>query len=86
MIHWIDAFGFAAFVSNVWGNWLLAQKSRRGWVVRIVSIVLWGAYGSTLANVPMILNAATFFAINCYGWWKWRTPEMPSSAPEGTPS
>ena len=68
----VEAIGFAAFLTNVLGNWLLAVKSERGWLVRIVSIVLWGVYGWKTASFAMMANAVTFFGINCYGYRKWR--------------
>lgn len=71
-LTWVDVLGFGAFVLNVWGNWLLTRKSSNGWVVRIVAIVLWGAYGVGAASWPNIVNAITFFGINCVGWWKWK--------------
>jgi hypothetical protein len=61
-----------AFALNVWGNWLLAVKSERGWLVRIASIVLWGIYAGQTASIAMTANSITFFGINCFGYWKWR--------------
>ena len=73
MASWlVNALGFAAFATNVAGNFLLAHKRLSGWVVRLVSIVLWGVYASEIASWPMIANAITFFGINCYGIWQWR--------------
>jgi nicotinamide riboside transporter PnuC len=72
MPTFVELLGYAAFVSNVAGNLMLAQQTIWGWVVRIVAILLWGAYGWSTADSPMIANACTFFCINCYGWWKWR--------------
>ena len=69
----VDAMGFAAFLTNVGGNLLLARRRREGWAVRILSILLWGGYALNIASVPLIANAATFLAINCYGLWKWRS-------------
>lgn len=71
-----DAFGFAAFLSNVAGNLLLARKSEKGWPVRIGSILLWGAYGLRTASLPIMANAATFFVINIYGMWSWRRARL----------
>ena len=70
-LTWLDANGFLSFILNVAGNMMLAWKWRSGWVVRIVAIVSWGIYGVQLASKPIMLNAVTFFCINCYGWWKW---------------
>lgn len=68
----VEVVGFAGFVLNVWGNLLLARKSRNGWYIRIVSIVLWGIYGVGAASWPNVANAVTFFGINVYGLWKWK--------------
>lgn len=70
-----DANGFLSFILNVAGNMMLAWKWRSGWVVRIVAIVSWGLYGLQIRSNPIMLNAVTFFCINCYGWWKWRKEE-----------
>lgn len=74
-ITWVDANGFLSFVLNVAGNLFLAWKWRSGWVVRIVAIVSWGIYGWQIASKPIILNAATFFCINVYGFCRWRREE-----------
>ena len=71
----IELVGFAAFLLNVLGNLLLAWRSTYGWIVRLVSISLWGAYAWSIASPSLLANAATFFAINCLGWWKWSRPE-----------
>lgn len=63
--------GFAAFLSNVGGNLLLARLSIWGWPVRIVSIVMWGVYAVDLESPALLANACTFFGINCYGWRNW---------------
>jgi nicotinamide riboside transporter PnuC len=70
-----EANGFLSFLLNVAGNLMLAWKWRSGWAVRIVAIVSWGVYGWEIASRPIMLNAVTFFCINCYGWWKWRKEE-----------
>lgn len=67
-----DGFGLAAFLLNVWGNLLLTSKSATGWYVRIIAIICWGAYGLAAASWPNLVNAVTFFCINCYGLWKWK--------------
>ena len=69
---WVDANGFLSFILNVAGNLMLAWKWPSGWIVRIVAIISWGIYGASIASNPIILNAVTFFCINCYGWVKWR--------------
>jgi hypothetical protein len=70
-----ELVGAAAFLTNVCGNLLLAWKSRYGWLVRLVSIVLWGIYAVDLSSPSLLANAITFFGINCVGWWKWRKAE-----------
>ena len=53
-------------------NALLVWKSVWGWVVRLVSITLWGVYAFDVDSPSMLANAGTFFCLNCVGWWKWR--------------
>ncbi len=74
-LTWVEAVGFLAFLTNVVGNLLLARKNIAGWIVRLVSIVLWGSYAWNTTSASLLANAVTFFAINCYGfrhWWKHR--------------
>lgn len=68
----VEILGFLAFLSNVAGNLMLAWQTIWGWVVRLIAIVLWGAYALYTWDLPLIANAATFFCINLYGIWKWR--------------
>lgn len=67
----IEAIGFLAFFTNVIGNFLLARKNIWGWIVRLVSIVLWGVYAWNTLSVSLFANAVTFFGINCYGFYHW---------------
>ncbi len=70
-----DIMGYIAFATNVWGNWLLTNKKIGGWQIRIVSHLAWGAFGVLAWSLPNLLNAATFFVINCVGWYRWRKEE-----------
>ncbi len=67
----IEIVGFLAFSTNVAGNLMVARKNIWGWIVRLVSIVLWGTYAWNTASPSLFANAITFFAINCYGFWHW---------------
>jgi hypothetical protein len=67
-----EAIGFGGFATNVLGNMLLAQKSQRGWGVRILSNVLWLVYAGKSQSFAMAANGITFMGINVYGWIKWR--------------
>lgn len=71
-LYIVEAVGFAASVSNMYGNWLLARQSDRGWLVRIGSIILWGIYGASTSGISVMLNAVVFFGINIYGFRNWR--------------
>ena len=68
----VDANGYLSFALNLLGNLFLAWKWRSGWAVRIAAIVSWGLFGVQTRSNPIMLNAVTFFFVNCYGWWKWR--------------
>ena len=67
--------GLAAWALNMAGNILIMYKRASGWLVRIVSIVLWGLYGISDTSLPNILNSVTFFAFNLYAWRQWRLEE-----------
>lgn len=67
-----QAFGIASFITNVAGNLLLAKKSSFGWVIRIVSNILWIVYAGATAAFWLNMNHAVFCVINVYGWWKWQ--------------
>lgn len=67
----MELVGYAAFATNVAGNLMLAWQTIWGWVVRLVSIMLWFAYAYSEADAPLIANACTFFCLNLFGLWKW---------------
>ncbi len=70
----INTLGYIAFVLNVAGNLMLARKNIVGWIVRLVTNVVWVAYAVQVEGgfeQPMALNHLTFFGINIYGWWHW---------------
>ena len=67
-----DFFGYFAVATNVLGNFLLARKSIHGWIIRIVSILLWGVYAVGAASGPQLVNSILFFFINLYGLYFWK--------------
>lgn len=71
----VEVVGFLAFSTNVAGNLMLAWQTIWGWIVRLVSISLWfvyAVYGDDGIDLPLTVNAVTFFCINLFGLWKWR--------------
>lgn len=72
----VDVIGFAAFLTNVAGNFMLVYKTVWGWVVRLVSISLWFVYGWGDDSLPNVANAVVFFFINCYGIYRWRKEHL----------
>ena len=40
----VEAIGYAAFLTNVFGALLLARMNAWGWVARLVANVLWVTY------------------------------------------
>lgn len=67
-----ESVGFAAFITNLVGNLMLARKSERGWWIRIIANFLWFAYAWETAGIAMIANSVTFLGINIYALLKWR--------------
>ena len=70
----VEGVGYLAFVLNVVGNLMLARLNVWGWIVRLVTNVAWIIYAVQVpGGGPMWMNHAAFFAINVYGWKKWRS-------------
>ncbi len=72
----VEIVGILAFLTNVWANILIARKSETGWIIRLVSNVLWLAFGIWALSIANILNAITFAGINIYGLTKWRRERL----------
>lgn len=76
-MKWIpEAIGVVGFLTNVWANLLIARKSESGWIVRLVSNVLWLVFGVAQASLANTLNAVTFAGINVYGLRRWRRERL----------
>lgn len=72
-ITWVEWVGVVAFITNVWGNWALAKLKSTGWIIRLVTNVLWIVYSAhTWGGWPLMLNHVAFFVLNIVGWIKWR--------------
>ena len=70
----VQAIGYLAFSLNVAGNLMLARMNAWGWIVRLITNVVWIVYATQVAGGgPMWANHAAFFAINLYGFRNWRT-------------
>lgn len=67
--------GLSAWIFNLAGNILVMLKRSSGWILRTVSIFLWGAYGISDTSLPNLLNSITFFVFNLYAWHRWRKEE-----------
>lgn len=69
----IEGIGYAAFMMNVAGALMLARMNVWGWVVRLVTNVLWVTYAMQVeGGGPMWMNHIAFFGINLYGFRQWR--------------
>ena len=68
----VELLGFLAFALNVAGNLLLTSKNSRGWIIRIWSNAAQIGYAVLIVSPSLVTNGSTFFAINLYGWWRWR--------------
>lgn len=70
--HVAEALGWLALALNLWGNLALANKSTRGWLVRLGSNAAWLVYSFFVFAWPLFVNHAAFAAVNVHGWRKWR--------------
>jgi hypothetical protein len=76
-MRWLpEAIGIVGFLTNVWANLLIARKSESGWIVRLVSNVLWLVFGLAQASLANTLNAVAFAGINVYGLCRWRRERL----------
>jgi len=73
-VSWVEATGYLAFGLNVIAALMLAQRNVWGWILRLVTNVVWIAYAVQVpGGGPVWINAAAFFMINIYGFVQWRT-------------
>lgn len=72
-ITWVELTGLLAFGLNVWGNMMLARLRTGGWIIRLLTNVVWVVYSlHTDGGWPLMLNHLVFFYINVDGWLAWR--------------
>jgi len=76
-VNTYEIVGVLGFVTNLIGNLMLTGKTRPGWLIRIISNILWGIYAIIIwPSAPsVLLNAVVFSIVNIIGWYRW--------APEG---
>lgn len=67
--------GLVAFVLNVWGNLELTKVGNRGHIIRLCSNACWLIYSPMVGAWALMLNHATFAAINVLGFHRWKRLE-----------
>jgi len=67
------ALDWIIFVSNVIAVWLLGNKNRFGFLLRIGVNVVWIALGLIINSIPLMLAGLVFIILNSRGFLKWRT-------------
>ena len=78
-----QAIGALAFALNVWGNLELTKQTNRGPLIRLASNACWLVYSPLVGAWALMVNHATFAAINVLGFVRWRRIETSrSAAPE----
>ena len=68
-----NSLSICAMVCSLAGNYLVNCKKRIGFIVWIVSNVLWilvNLLGSP--NISQIVMFLVYMALNVQGWWMWR--------------
>ena len=78
-----QAIGALAFALNVWGNLELTKQTNRGHLIRLAINACWLVYSPLVGAWALMVNHATFAAINVLGFVRWRRIETSrSAAPE----
>jgi len=73
-----ELVGLLATATNIWANILLAHKSERGWVVRLLANALWLTFGIVSGSLANTLNSLIFAGINIYALRRWRRERLAS--------
>lgn len=69
----VEITGYLATALNVAGNLMLAKQSVSGWLVRMLTNVVYVVYALQIEQgMPVVANHVLFFGINIYGFYSWR--------------
>jgi hypothetical protein len=85
-MNWVEVTGYAATGLNIWGNLALARMSRTGWIIRMLTNVVYVIYAVQVSGgMPVVANHVLFFGINLYGFRRWQceSGSTPSSSKTG---
>ncbi len=74
----LDLFGHLFYASLALGMFLLAKKSRWGWVFRFVGQLGWLWIGVGLEMSSIWGWGTLFLFMECYGYWSWAEKGPPS--------
>ena len=61
------------FVSNVVAVWMMGNKNRYGFLIRVGVNILWIILGIVLNSVPLVLAGIVFMGLNMRGFFKWKS-------------
>jgi nicotinamide mononucleotide transporter len=86
VLAWLDSAAFTLWQkpvtwSEVLGDitglgcvWLLTRQSMWNWPVGLANNVFWALLFFRAKLYADASLQGIFFALGCYGWWRWRTP------------
>ena len=67
----LDLLGHTFYACLAFGMFLLAKKSRWGWVFRFVGEAGWIGIGVVLEMSSIWIWGILFLCMECYGFWSW---------------
>lgn len=63
------------------GIWLAGRKKRAGWLIGVLTQLLWITYGVTTRQWGFIVTALAYAAMYLNNWHAWRAPKQLEGQP-----
>lgn len=68
----IDAFGHLGYIFIFGGQWIVTQKWKSGFLIRLIGTFTWGILGFLLGSYSIVIWSTIGGIVDAYGWLKWK--------------